>query len=79
MYQQNGVDFVKQTVQKVFKLFQDGKIKPLLDSTWALEDVSILDICRYKSFLNTSLKILLSINKWENNNIDEIFVAKIIE
>lgn len=40
MYQQNGVDFVKQTVQKVFKLFQDGKIKPLLDSTWALEDVS---------------------------------------
>lgn len=40
MYQQNGVEFVKSTVQKVFKLFQEGKIKPLLDSTWALEDVS---------------------------------------
>lgn len=40
MYQQNGEEHVKQTVQKVFKLFQEGKIKPLLDSTWALEDVS---------------------------------------
>ncbi|XP_018579993.1 synaptic vesicle membrane protein VAT-1 homolog-like [Anoplophora glabripennis] len=40
MYQQNGEEHVKHTVQKVFKLFQEGKIKPLLDSTWALEDVA---------------------------------------
>lgn len=40
MYQQNGIDEVKSVVQKVLKLFQDGKIKPQLDSTWALEDVS---------------------------------------
>ncbi|XP_019767072.2 synaptic vesicle membrane protein VAT-1 homolog-like [Dendroctonus ponderosae] len=39
MYQQNGAAHVKQTVEKVFELFQGGKIKPLLDSTWALEDV----------------------------------------
>ncbi|CAH1163559.1 unnamed protein product [Phaedon cochleariae] len=39
MYQQHGEGYVKQTVQSVFKLFQEGKIKPLLDSTWALEDV----------------------------------------
>ncbi|XP_066154721.1 synaptic vesicle membrane protein VAT-1 homolog-like [Euwallacea fornicatus] len=39
MYQQNGATHVKETVSKVFKLFQDGKIKPLLDSSWALEDV----------------------------------------
>ncbi|XP_019881754.2 synaptic vesicle membrane protein VAT-1 homolog-like [Aethina tumida] len=40
MYAQNGADYVQNTVQKVFKLFQEGKIKPLLDSTWALEDVA---------------------------------------
>lgn len=40
MYQQNGAAHVKDTVQKVFQLFQEGKIKPLLDSTWALEDVA---------------------------------------
>ncbi|KAJ8925434.1 hypothetical protein NQ315_009267, partial [Exocentrus adspersus] len=40
MYQQNGHEYVKNTVQEVFKLFQEGKIKPLLDSTWALEDVA---------------------------------------
>ncbi|CAH0550798.1 unnamed protein product [Brassicogethes aeneus] len=40
MYAQNGADYVQKTVQEVFKLFQDGKIKPLLDSTWALEDVA---------------------------------------
>lgn len=39
MYQQDGATHVAETVKKVFKLFQDGKIKPLLDSTWALEDV----------------------------------------
>ncbi|CAG9762063.1 unnamed protein product [Ceutorhynchus assimilis] len=40
MYQQNGAEHVKKTVSKVFQLFEDGKIKPLLDSTWALEDVA---------------------------------------
>ncbi|XP_060521504.1 synaptic vesicle membrane protein VAT-1 homolog-like isoform X2 [Cylas formicarius] len=40
MYQQNGAAYVKDTVNKVFQLFQEGKIKPLLDSTWALEDVA---------------------------------------
>lgn len=39
MYQQNGAEQVKNVVQKVFELFQAGKIKPLVDSTWALEDV----------------------------------------
>lgn len=40
MYQQNGAGQVKEVVEKVFELFQEGKIKPLVDSTWALEDVS---------------------------------------
>lgn len=40
MYQQNGSEYVHKVVDKVFQLFQEGKIKPLLDSTWALEDVA---------------------------------------
>lgn len=40
MYNQHGYQHVHQTVQKVFELFKEKKIKPLLDSTWALEDVA---------------------------------------
>lgn len=40
MYQQGGTDYVQRAVQKVFALYQEGKIKPLIDSTWALEDVA---------------------------------------
>jgi NADPH:quinone reductase-like Zn-dependent oxidoreductase len=39
MYQQDGSEYVKKAVADVFKLFLDGKIKPVIDSTWALEDV----------------------------------------
>lgn len=40
MYQQGGTDYVQKAVQNVFALYQEGKIKPLIDSTWALEDVA---------------------------------------
>lgn len=39
LYQQGGHDYVRTVVEKVFKLWQEGKIKPVVDSTWALEDV----------------------------------------
>lgn len=39
MYQQDGSEYVKKAVADVFQLFLDGKIKPVIDSTWALEDV----------------------------------------
>ncbi|KAF5272413.1 hypothetical protein FQA39_LY07881 [Lamprigera yunnana] len=39
MYQQGGTDFVKSVVDKIFALYKEGKIKPVVDSTWALEDV----------------------------------------
>jgi NADPH:quinone reductase-like Zn-dependent oxidoreductase len=39
LYKQNGHDYVKEVVEKVFKLWQDGQIKPLIDSTFALEDI----------------------------------------
>ncbi|KAH0808623.1 hypothetical protein GEV33_014167 [Tenebrio molitor] len=40
LFQQGGTEFVEKAVQKVFSLLQEKKIKPLLDSTWALEDVA---------------------------------------
>ncbi|KAK7866727.1 hypothetical protein R5R35_003148 [Gryllus longicercus] len=39
MYQQNGAPYVQGIVSKVFDLWKEGKIKPVVDSTWALEDV----------------------------------------
>jgi NADPH:quinone reductase-like Zn-dependent oxidoreductase len=40
LFQQGGTEFVEKAVQKVFSLLQEKMIKPLLDSTWALEDVA---------------------------------------
>ncbi|XP_044265561.1 synaptic vesicle membrane protein VAT-1 homolog-like isoform X2 [Tribolium madens] len=40
MFQQGGHEFIHKAVQEVFSLFQQKKIKPLVDSTWALEDVA---------------------------------------
>ncbi|XP_034945383.1 synaptic vesicle membrane protein VAT-1 homolog-like [Chelonus insularis] len=39
MYQQGGYNFVRKTVEQVFNLWNDGLIKPKIDSTWALEDI----------------------------------------
>lgn len=40
MYQQDGHQYVRNTVTKIFDLWKKGLIKPLIDSTWALEDVA---------------------------------------
>lgn len=40
LHQQNQADYVRECVDKVFDLWKDGKIKPVVDSTFALEDVS---------------------------------------
>ncbi|XP_034191052.1 synaptic vesicle membrane protein VAT-1 homolog-like isoform X2 [Osmia lignaria lignaria] len=39
MYQQGSHGFVRKAVERVFALWNEGKIKPVVDSTWALEDV----------------------------------------
>lgn len=44
LYQQGGHDYVRSIVEKVFKLWQEGKIKPVVDSKWALEDVSVPNV-----------------------------------
>lgn len=42
LYQQGdfGATYVRGTVEKVFALWNEGKIKPTVDTTWALEDVA---------------------------------------
>lgn len=40
LYQQDGSAYVTSTVEKIFDLWKDGKIKPVVDSAWALEDVA---------------------------------------
>lgn len=39
MHQHGGHGFVRQAVDQVYQLWAEGKIKPVVDSTWALEDV----------------------------------------
>ncbi|XP_018398236.1 PREDICTED: synaptic vesicle membrane protein VAT-1 homolog-like isoform X2 [Cyphomyrmex costatus] len=39
MYQQGSHAFVRRAVNQVYTLWSEGKIKPAVDSTWALEDV----------------------------------------
>ncbi|CAM1308323.1 VAT1L (predicted) [Pycnogonum litorale] len=39
LYIQGCHDYVRDVVDKVFKLWKDGKIKANIDSTWAFEDV----------------------------------------
>lgn len=40
LYQQNGSDYCRLVVDNVFKLYSEGKIKPVVDSVWAFEDVT---------------------------------------
>ncbi|XP_052130117.1 synaptic vesicle membrane protein VAT-1 homolog-like [Frankliniella occidentalis] len=39
MYQQGGAAHIKSVMDKVFALWSKGKVKAVIDSTWALEDV----------------------------------------
>ncbi|GIY44504.1 synaptic vesicle membrane protein VAT-1 homolog-like [Caerostris extrusa] len=39
LYKQNGHDYVRSAVEKIFKLWLDGQIKPIIDSTYAFEGI----------------------------------------
>ncbi|XP_076325257.1 synaptic vesicle membrane protein VAT-1 homolog-like isoform X2 [Tachypleus tridentatus] len=39
LYQQGAHEYVRGVVNKFFKMWQEGQIKPVIDSTWAFEDV----------------------------------------
>ncbi|XP_052898857.1 synaptic vesicle membrane protein VAT-1 homolog-like [Anopheles moucheti] len=40
LYQQDGSEYVRSTVDKIFGLWKEGKVRPVVDSAWALEDVA---------------------------------------
>lgn len=40
LFQHGRAEYVRRAVERVFALWGEGKVKPLVDSTWALEDVS---------------------------------------
>lgn len=42
LFQHGRADYVRRAVDRVFTLWGEGKVKPLVDSTWALEDVRII-------------------------------------
>ncbi|KAG8173359.1 hypothetical protein JTE90_000416 [Oedothorax gibbosus] len=39
LYKQDGHEYVRNAVEKIFKLWLDGQIKPIVDSTYAFEDI----------------------------------------
>lgn len=45
LFHQNQSDYVSNIFDKVIGLWKDGKVKPVIDSTWAFEDVSIYLLC----------------------------------
>lgn len=40
LFKQKQTAFVRQCVEKVLDMYVKGQIKPLIDSTWAFDDVS---------------------------------------
>lgn len=41
IFKQNRHEYVKTVVDNLFRLYNEGKIKPVIDSVWAFEDVRI--------------------------------------
>ncbi|XP_054706354.1 synaptic vesicle membrane protein VAT-1 homolog-like [Uloborus diversus] len=39
LYKQNGHEYVRSTVENVIRLWHDGQIKPIIDSSYAFEDI----------------------------------------
>lgn len=40
IFKQNRHEYVKNIVETLFRLYNEGKIKPVVDSCWAFEDIS---------------------------------------
>ena len=40
VFKQGQHQYVKGVVEKLFTLYNEGKIRPVIDSAWALEDAS---------------------------------------
>lgn len=57
LFHQNQSEYVANIFDKVIGLWKDGKVKPVIDSTWAFEDVSIYLYYNIKSFKHSIKKI----------------------
>lgn len=55
LFHQNQSEYVANIFNKVIGLWKDGKVKPVIDSTWAFEDVSIIYIFIFKLTNNIEL------------------------
>lgn len=53
LFQQGGTEYVHRAMEKVFALWSEGKVKPVVDTTWALEDVNANDFNVYYVFYCT--------------------------
>jgi len=42
LFHQNQSEYVANIFNKVIGLWKNGKVKPVIDSTWAFEDVNVL-------------------------------------
>ena len=41
IFKQSGFDYVRSVMDILFKMYNEGKIKPRIDSVWAYENVSM--------------------------------------
>ena len=41
LFRQNRHDYIRDIVNKLVKMYSEGKIRPHIDSAWAFEDVGI--------------------------------------
>jgi hypothetical protein len=39
LFKQNGYDYIRGVIDTLFRLYNEGKIKPQVDSAWAFENV----------------------------------------
>lgn len=64
LFQQNKVDYVSGVLTKIFDLWKASKITPVIDSEWALEDVSI----SYRDFLFSGISNEIFQNRWPGDS-----------
>jgi len=60
LFKQGRHTYVRTVMESLFKLYNEGKIKPIIDSVWAFEDVSLhkiseVDIQLKKLVLKTKM------------------------
>ena len=55
LFKQGQEEYVRSVVMKLFRLYSEGRIRPCIDSTWALEDVSTNFQYKMKNMFSNSI------------------------